>query len=403
MLNKVFTRYLEQFINHTNCSKEHPALLLLDNHESHVSLKAVDIAKDNGIVLLTLPPHTSQVDKTVFGPLKRFYNQAMDAWMRSNPGKMTTIYDVPGLVNDAFVAAMTPRNILSGFRSTGICPFNPDILPDDVFEPSAVTDRPNPAQSATEMSGPSTSHYAESTSAEPHFERMDQQVPSSDDYGKDGSACEAPGGYSSTRGYVSPEHIIPLPKASSARGKKRRKRVKTRILTDTPEKLAIEKAHQERAQKKAPKKQIEKQSVKGGKKKGSKQTIEEESSSNESGTTVLNDCTDDESSEESSDDDLKILAVGDFVVVEYAGKAKSKTYRLLEKVSEDELQARFLKRGRVCPMLEKPTFTLKSMDEGTFPREDVLKKLPKPMTVGGTARREKQLVFPCSLEKWNVE
>lgn len=140
----VFTHYLEHFINHNNCSKDRPALLLLDNPEFHVSLKAVDIAKNNGIVLLTLPPHTSHrlqpLDKTVFGPLKRFFNQAMDAWMRSNPGKMTTIYDVPGLVNDAFVAAMTPRNILSGFRPTGICPFNPDIFPDDVFEPSAVTD-----------------------------------------------------------------------------------------------------------------------------------------------------------------------------------------------------------------------------------------------------------------------
>ena len=215
-------------------------------------------------------------------------------------------------MNEAFVAAVIPRNILSGFRSTGVCPFNPDISPKDVFEPSAVTDRPIPEQFPTaEISEPSTIQYTESTSAdtstsqyrvstsaetspsqcsvstsaEPQFERMDQHS---------GSVCEAPRSSYSTRGYVSAEHIIPLPKTSSARGKKRHDKVKTRILTDTPEKLAIEKAHHERAQKKAPKKQTEKQFVKGGKKKGRKQIIEEESSFSDGDTTVvLNDCTDD--------------------------------------------------------------------------------------------------------------
>lgn len=82
------------------------------------------------------------------------------------------------------------------------------------------------------------------------------------------------------------------------------------------------------------KKQIEKQFVKGGKKKGRKQTVEEESSSNDIDTTVvLNDCADDESLEESSDDDLTTLAVGDNVVVKFAGKSKIYHYvRLLEKV-----------------------------------------------------------------------
>lgn len=72
------------------------------------------------------------------------------------------------------------------------------------------------------------------------------------------------------------------------------------------------------------------------------------------------------------------------------------TLGYLRKFSEDELEARFLKRGRVSPKLDKPTFTFKSMDEGTSPREDVVKKLPRPITVGATARWEKQLVFPCT-------
>lgn len=31
----------------------------MDNHETHVSIQAITKAKENGIVLLTIPPHTS--------------------------------------------------------------------------------------------------------------------------------------------------------------------------------------------------------------------------------------------------------------------------------------------------------------------------------------------------------
>ncbi|CAB4067659.1 unnamed protein product [Lepeophtheirus salmonis] len=50
-------------------------IFIMDNHESHVSLKATTTAKDNGILILTLSPHTShhlqQIDRIVYGPMKR--------------------------------------------------------------------------------------------------------------------------------------------------------------------------------------------------------------------------------------------------------------------------------------------------------------------------------------------
>ena len=47
-------------------------------------------------------------------------------------------------------------------------------------------------------------------------------------------------------GYVSPTEILPLPKSQQPRKQTNRKRVKKRILTDTPEKQAIGRAHEER-------------------------------------------------------------------------------------------------------------------------------------------------------------
>ena len=42
--------------------------------------------------------------------------------MRSNPGKNVTIYEIPALVKKPQLAAMTPKNILSGFECTGTWP-----------------------------------------------------------------------------------------------------------------------------------------------------------------------------------------------------------------------------------------------------------------------------------------
>ena len=54
-----FLEFLKHFIYHIKCSVDQPVLLLLDNHESHASIEAITFAKENGIIMLTFPPHTS--------------------------------------------------------------------------------------------------------------------------------------------------------------------------------------------------------------------------------------------------------------------------------------------------------------------------------------------------------
>ena len=56
---KNFLEFLKHFIYHIKCSVGQPVLLLLDNHESHASIEAITFAKENGIIMLTFPPHTS--------------------------------------------------------------------------------------------------------------------------------------------------------------------------------------------------------------------------------------------------------------------------------------------------------------------------------------------------------
>ncbi|XP_065658716.1 uncharacterized protein LOC136083243 [Hydra vulgaris] len=126
---------------------ESPVLLLLDSHESHISVKGLELTIQHGITMISFPPHCSHklqpLDRTVFGPLKRFYNSACDNWMVSNPRPMT-IYDIVSIVREPYTKAFSPSNIQTGFRVAGIEPFNSEIFKDDEYLPSSVTDRAAP-------------------------------------------------------------------------------------------------------------------------------------------------------------------------------------------------------------------------------------------------------------------
>ena len=104
---ELFLYYLDHLINRTRYSPDHKILLILDNHESHLSLRVIDKATVSGIVMLTMltiPPKTSHrsqaLDVSVFGSFKVSCNRAIENWMRSNPGKTVTIYDIPAFVEE---------------------------------------------------------------------------------------------------------------------------------------------------------------------------------------------------------------------------------------------------------------------------------------------------------------
>ena len=68
----------------------------------------------------------------------------MDNWLRINPGKSVTVYDIPEITNEAHIQAFTARNITVGFHSTGIYPYNSVPFTEADFALSIVTDREDP-------------------------------------------------------------------------------------------------------------------------------------------------------------------------------------------------------------------------------------------------------------------
>ena len=107
--------FIKHFHHHVRSSKERPVLLILDNVDAHISPTAIDLARENSVVMLTIPPHTSHylqpLDRTCYGPFETAFGVAMDGWMRSHPGRTVTIYDVPSLVAEAQLYSLTIRFI----------------------------------------------------------------------------------------------------------------------------------------------------------------------------------------------------------------------------------------------------------------------------------------------------
>ena len=146
MNGTIFVDVLRHFQHHTQASITNKVLLILDNHESHITIDSLNYCKDNGIVLLTLPPHTSHklqpLDTTIYGSLKQKFNQACNGSMISNSGRTITIYEISSLFGQAYEVACTLKNIIRGFEVTGIWPLNRNIFGEDKFLSSFVTHRP---------------------------------------------------------------------------------------------------------------------------------------------------------------------------------------------------------------------------------------------------------------------
>ena len=117
-----------------------PILLLLDGHSSHFSPRAVELAAKERVIIFTLPPNTTHLtqplDKGIFGPLKQAWRRVCHEFLTQNPGRVITRYDFSPLFSEAWIEAMTPKNILAGFRITGIHPLNRHAFDPDHKKPS---------------------------------------------------------------------------------------------------------------------------------------------------------------------------------------------------------------------------------------------------------------------------
>ena len=116
-------------------------LLLYDGHSSHISTSFIDWAKDKNLILFVLPPNTSHLlqplDVGIYGPFKSYYHAECSMYMKKNTGEVVTRY-MCEIGCNAYLKAMTPMNIQTAFRKTGIYPYSRQAVSADKLYPAEV-------------------------------------------------------------------------------------------------------------------------------------------------------------------------------------------------------------------------------------------------------------------------
>ena len=128
-----FLKWMEYFIQGTRAEEEdgprERQLIILDGHKSHITLEVLELAKNNGIDMVSLSSHSSHelqpLDKACFKPFKVAFRAYRDIWNLQNHGKKCEKEDLAQWASLAFKKALTKKNIGSGFRITGIWSLNP--------------------------------------------------------------------------------------------------------------------------------------------------------------------------------------------------------------------------------------------------------------------------------------
>ncbi|KAI4454091.1 dde superfamily endonuclease [Holotrichia oblita] len=133
---------MKHFAAHVKCSVNDKVLLVMDNHCSHSTLKIFEFCKESGIVIVTLPPHTSHrlqpLDICFYGPLKTAYNQECGNFMKTRNYQKIQQTDIAEIFKKAYNRTATIEKAVKGFETAGIFPLNPHVINEEELAPTQI-------------------------------------------------------------------------------------------------------------------------------------------------------------------------------------------------------------------------------------------------------------------------
>lgn len=123
-----------------------PICLVFDGHGSHTAFRMIELARENGVHLYVLPPHTTHylqpLNVNVFGPLQTAWAARCDDLIMlemeqgfPNPKGMRREILIPEYLN-VQEQTMTKENIMKAWEKCGLCPLKADIFSESDFGPS---------------------------------------------------------------------------------------------------------------------------------------------------------------------------------------------------------------------------------------------------------------------------
>ena len=132
MTRWLFNSWISHFIE---CLKKDPSIdmnnrhvLILDGHNSHVTLEVVKLSMESGFDIVSLPSHTSHalqpLDVSCFKPFKIAFRKIRDMWSLRSKTKPVDKQILCEWTSQALKAALRSKNIISGFKATSIWPLD---------------------------------------------------------------------------------------------------------------------------------------------------------------------------------------------------------------------------------------------------------------------------------------
>jgi hypothetical protein len=139
-----------QWLHHYNASipPARPVLLIIDNHVSRFSLRIIEYCREQQIHMLLLPPNATHImqvgDVSIHAPFKQCLREQTGVFLHAHPRTQVTRYHYAQIIAPAYTAAFSPANILAGYKATGIHPYNPPIVTQQLRAPAVSSTSTTP-------------------------------------------------------------------------------------------------------------------------------------------------------------------------------------------------------------------------------------------------------------------
>ncbi len=126
MDSELFLKWLRHFIRYA--PEERPLILIMDQHETHVSKDVIMFCRGNKIELLCLPAHTTHIlqplDIAVFNPLKTAFSTMASRMGLVRGDIVVGKKQFSPVLKHVYPTAVTAQNVKAGFRKAGIFPLS---------------------------------------------------------------------------------------------------------------------------------------------------------------------------------------------------------------------------------------------------------------------------------------